>query len=696
MKRIISFFSILFFCFQTNILANGVCIINASTNENLKLISSEINISVESQISITTTTQTFKNTFSIPENFKYAFPLKQQASAVGLRWYINGVWHQASISPTNQDTTLPGGGTIHPNLKSYLGQTPLYFDITDTLQVDSLVIFELTYVELLHYELGNVTYFYSNDYSLIQTSPLNAQEFNFTLNSQRTIDSIKILNLTPTLITNDGHLAIIQYSISESPANFDYEVNYMLNPEELGLFSFSTFEPDSLVPDSLARGYFTFIAEPDPTQNTESIHKVFTLIVDRSGSMMGDKIIQAKNAASFIVQHLNEGDMFNIVDFSDYVNSFKNEHVPFNQQNETDALNYISGFQANGSTNISGAFDVAVPQFATATDSTANIIIFFTDGQATAGITETEQLVQHIDNLIAETETNIFLFSFGIGMDVNHQLLTLLSSNNQGFAQFLENNELEEEITHFYLLISNPVLLNTQISFTPNVVSEVYPDPLPNLYKGQQMIVSGRYSEPTQVNVTLSGNAFGQQVSYNYSMNLVDSSVTSYRFIPKLWAISKIEHLLVLYYSLDPNSQEAEEIKDQIIQISIQYGVITPFTSFGDPLVYVNEENADNQNKHENIIQGYKILGNYPNPFNPSTTIRFIVGKNLNKMIAIKIYNSIGQLVKVLFVNIHGKGTYDVRWDGTLQNGSIAPSDIYIYVIDFGDAVLAQKMILLK
>ncbi len=577
-----------------------------------------------------------------------------------------------------------------------MGGTAIYFNINEPVLPDSNVIFEITYVELLPYELGNVTYFYGNDYSLIQTQPLNSQELNFTLNSQRTIDSINILNLSPNLITNDGHLAVIQYQVSESPADFNYEINYSLNQQELGLFSYSTFEPDSLVPDSLGRGYFTFIAEPDPSQNTESIHKVFTLIVDRSGSMSGQKIVQARNAASFIVQHLNEGDMFNIVDFSDYVNSFQNEHVPFNQQNETAAINYISGFNANGSTNISGAFDTAVPQFSSASDSTANIIIFFTDGQATAGITQTDLLVDHINNLISETETNIFLFSFGIGLDVNYQLLTLISSQNQGFSRFLENNELESEITNFYLLIRNPVLLNTQISFSPNVISEIYPDPLPNLYKGQQMIVSGRYNEPALVNLTLSGQAFGQQVNYNYDMNLIDSSIASYRFIPKIWAINKIEHLLVLYYSLDPNSQEAQQIKEEIIQISMQYGVITPFTSFGDPNTYVDEENVQNNKNPENVIEGYKLLGNFPNPFNPSTTIRFVVGKELYKMLTIKIYNSIGQLVKVLFVNVHGKGAYDLIWDGTLQNGSVAPSDIYIYVIDFGDAVLAKKMILLK
>src|SRR5690606_36204384 len=116
-------------------------------------------------------------------------------------------------------------------------------------------------------------------------------------------------------------------------------------------------------------------AEPDPN-NTNIIKKVFTLIIDRSGSMMGTKMEQAKNAANFIVQNLNAGDKFNIIDFDDVITSFSPTHVEFNTTTMNQALAYISTIYARGLTNISGAFDVAVPQFSAANDSTANIIIF--------------------------------------------------------------------------------------------------------------------------------------------------------------------------------------------------------------------------------------------------------------------------------------------------------------------------------
>lgn len=677
----------------TLIFSNGVGIVNASNALYLKLISSTVEVQVENQVGIITTTQTFKNNFANAVVYKYGFPLPEGASAISLRWYINGIWQEALITPEPPDTTLPGGGDPDPNLLTYLGDVPLYFNVTDTLFVDSLTIFEVTYVQFLPYTFGNVSFTYPNDYHLIQTASLDVQHFLFTLNSPRTIENIQVLSHTPTQLLNTGNYAFAEVLLNELTANADYKVAYSLSLSELGLFSFSTFQPDSLVPDSLGRGFFTFVAEPDPGGTSDVIDKVFTLIVDRSGSMSGQKIIEARNAANFIVQNLNEGDKFNIVDFASNVSSFRPEHVDFNPANEASALAYISTFVASGLTNISGAFDVAVPQFATANDSTANIIIFFTDGEPTTGVTNTELLVEHINNLVQTTETEMMIFCFGIGLYVTQQLLTLIAQNNMGLAIFLLNEELEEVISNFYLLIRNPVLLNTDISFTPNVLSEIYPDPLPNLYKGQQMIVSGRYNEGTNVQVTLSGEAFGQPVEYSYDMLLSDSSVYNYQFLPKIWAKQKIEHLLILYYALDPNSPEAEAIKAQIIEISIAYGVVSPFTGFNDPTTQVEEEEVATRDEHPSE---YRILGNYPNPFNPSTTIRFSIPKPLNEVVKIKIYNSIGELVKLLTIFVGDAGIYEITWDGTLYNGNVAPSDVYIYVIDFGNFVLANKMILMK
>jgi hypothetical protein len=104
----------------------------------------------------------------------------------------------------------------------------------------------------------------------------------------------------------------MQYAQADS----DFKVEYELSPEDLGLFDFSVFLSDTLGCDNYGNGFCAFVVEPNPNPNADVIPKVFTLIIDKSGSMLGSKIQQAKDAATFIVDNLNVGDKFNIIAFS--------------------------------------------------------------------------------------------------------------------------------------------------------------------------------------------------------------------------------------------------------------------------------------------------------------------------------------------------------------------------------------------
>ncbi len=677
-----------------NLMGNGVAVTDAKNAYYLTLKQSDIDVTIDNQVATVVTRQVFKNELGTDKKVKYAFPMPEDASATELKYQVDDQWYLAKFSALEPDTTLPSqGGEVHPNLEQYLGETPLYYNLTETIRKDSLLIVELTYVQLLPYKLGIVELFYPNDYHLIQSSIIGKMTFDCYLTSDRTINRLELIGLEPESINVNTHSADVHFITYEVTAGFNYNVEYELSLDELGLFDMSTSIADSLVPDDYGSGFFTFIAEPDPGENV--IEKVFTLIIDRSGSMSGEKIIQARDAASFIVENLNEGDRFNIVDFATDVRTFRSEHVDFTPSNQSAALSYISGLNATGGTNISGSFGVAIPQFSTANDTTANIIIFFTDGQATAGITDTQGILDHVTSLVNANQTEVMIFTFGIGYDANAQLLTLLATENLGLAEFLGNDELEERISEFYLTIRNPVLLNTEMTFSPQVFQEIYPQKLPNLYIGQQMIVSGRYTEAVPVTVTLSGEAFGQPVEYQYEMNPADSTIDKNKFLTKIWAKQKIEDLLIEYYKLEENSPEALFIHEEIVGISLNYGVLTPFTSFSgsDPTGLEEDLSIAESREHP---QAYELLGNYPNPFNPVTTISFRVNTNLHGIVHLKIYNSLGQIIRIMTMTINGPGIYQIAWDGLIDSGSTATSGNYFYIIDFGEGLLAGKMTLMR
>lgn len=685
--------------FLTISYSNGVGVVDSKNGIFLRLTSTSSDAVVQSQVATINTSQTFFNSTGVKQSIFYAYPLPEGASATALEWKINGKWTRAMFSRNPQDSSIGGGSAMNASLKNYLGNTPLLFTIPDTLLADSSLTVRLSYVLLLKYSMGNVFCTIPNKYSLIQSTAIGYQSLSFTLVSPRTIDSIFCLNHSPQTITNSGNTAYISYSAFESVAAYDYSIKYTLNLNQLGLFDYTIALPDSGQIDSYGKGYLLFIAEPDPSSTVNTIKKIFTIIVDRSGSMGSEaKMAQANNTAKFIVQNLNEGDYFNVIDFDDIISSFRPSHVPFTVENQTAALTYISALSARGNTDIAGAFSKAIPMYSGTSDSTAKIIIFLTDGQATAGTTSTTGILSIINNLTAANDTNITIFTFGIGSSVNNQLLSLIASQHHGLAEFLGNDELYSRVTSFYTKIRNPVLLSPKLEFSPNTVSEVYPNPLPNLYKGQQLLVSARYQTAGNIGLTLSGTAFNKPMVYNYNINLTDTSRGDYNFIPKIWAKLKIEKLLINYYSLDTTTALAKEIKGMITNLSVQYAISSPFTSFvKDPTPQTGVGEGGKTDHQSNVInEDFRIIGNYPNPFNPETKIRFYARGITSEVAVVKIFNSLGQLIRTLMVSVNREGSYEVLWDGKSEGGISVPSGNYIYLINIGDRYLAGKMTMLK
>lgn len=109
-------------------------------------------------------------------------------------------------------------------------------------------------------------------------------------------------------------------------------------------------------------------------------------------------------------------------------------------------------------------------------------------------------------------------------------------------------------------------------------------------------------------------------------------------------------------------------------------------------------EDAEDAEDSENEVPKarYALLGNYPNPFNPNTTISFSVNENVSQIVYIRIYNVQGRVVRVLPMAIRGTGVYSCMWDGRDKDGKELEAGTYFYIIDFGDAILSDRMVLLR
>ena len=94
------------------------------------------------------------------------------------------------------------------------------------------------------------------------------------------------------------------------------------------------------------------------------------------------------------------------------------------------------------------------------------------------------------------------------------------------------------------------------------------------------------------------------------------------------------------------------------------------------------------------VINDFRLIGNYPNPFNPSTTISFILPQR--EFIEINVYNSLGALVDKLAYREFESGENKISWQGTDHNGEQVSSGIYFYKIKSTEKMLTGKMVLQK
>lgn len=337
-------------------------------------------------------------------------------------------------------------------------------------------------------------------------------------------------------------------------------------------------------------GYFMLLAAPDATVSPQEIAaKDVVFVFDTSGSMSGEKIEQARRALLNLLGNLNERDFFNIVTFSSDVRPFRDRMTPVSAQAIDAARDFARDIKAVGGTNINDALLEALKLLPTSPGfGRPQQIVFMTDGQPTVGETDVAQILKNVREAntgkVIEKVTQFHparLFVFGVGFDVNTRLLDTLAEDNRGASDYvLPQEDIEAKVGSLYSKIAYPVLSNPRLDWGGMKVYDVYPRRLPDLFRGTQTVVFGRYSDSGNAGgaarVQLIGTASGREERIAGGGSFGDAG----RFndtLPRLWAMRKVGFLL------DDARREsrpvADEVRDEIIKLSKRYGIVTPFTA---------------------------------------------------------------------------------------------------------------------
>ena len=346
-------------------------------------------------------------------------------------------------------------------------------------------------------------------------------------------------------------------------------------------------------------GFFLLLAglpAPADGEHAAEVKREVTIVLDRSGSMSGEKMAQAGAAALQVIAGLDDGEAFNVIDYSDSIASFARRPVLRSDESLADAQKYLDAMQSGGGTNIKDALVEALrprPR-----EGMLPIVLFLTDGLPTVGERSEVAIRKAVE---AANKHDRRVFTFGVGYDVNAPLLSHLAAQSRATSTFvLPGEDVEVKVAQVYKRLYGPVLSSPELHATDATgepvtrrVADVLPGTLPDLFEGDQLVVLGKYRDDQPLRFTLRGRYRGKPRTFKFRFDL-DRATTRNGFVPRLWASRKIAVLIEAIRqaeaaaSAEPSVVGADpatdpklkELVDEITRLSLKYGILTEYTAF--------------------------------------------------------------------------------------------------------------------
>uniref|UniRef100_A0A3Q2PG70 Inter-alpha-trypsin inhibitor heavy chain family member 6 n=1 Tax=Fundulus heteroclitus TaxID=8078 RepID=A0A3Q2PG70_FUNHE len=465
--------------------------------------------------------------------------------------------------------------------------------------------FLLTYEELLPRRLGR----YELSLGLRPGQPVQNLTLDVSIHERTGISLIKVLPLrTSRLLTNTAQ------GDSTPPASTQVEksnscarIYYSPTPQQQNSISSKGINADFIVQydvdlkDMLGDvqvydGYFVHYFAP---RGLPVVPKDIIFVIDVSGSMIGTKIKQTKQAMNTILGDLREGDHFNIITFSDKVHTWrKGRTVRATRQNVREAKEFVRRIIAEGWTNINAALLSAAqlvnPSLSGSSSHIASqrvpLVIFLTDGEATTGVTSGDTILNNAKKALGPAT----LFGLAFGDDADFLLLKRLALENRGVARMVyEEADAALQLKGFYDEVANPLLSDIQLSYMDDQAFDVTRSLFPNYFQGSELVVAGRV-KPGVKDLKVSVSATDSKQNINLEDNVLISSAKENggkgflnclgelegvsSFVHRLWAYFTIKELLLAKLNAtDPATQKL--LADKAVNLSLKYNFVTPVTS---------------------------------------------------------------------------------------------------------------------
>jgi len=367
------------------------------------------------------------------------------------------------------------------------------------------------------------------------------------------------------------YLSLLPKSPDPTDVRFSY---YMPSTEIMGALLQQDGNPTAYDP----RGSFMMFLTP-PSHTMPPYPRDIIFLVDRSGSMTGTPFQQATQALGSAFGTLNpQCDMFSLVMYDhEFKNSMASNGMlqPATPQNVQHAINYMNTHGPNGATDIASPLMWALNTLKRASVEAPQRISVKSIVLITDGCVEGERkLARQVEEFMKDPASRyIRIHTIGLGQYCNHQFLRMLSLVGRGFNENVidmrQEGLVQKRTLRLMHSMSNPVLSYISLAMQAEGV-ELYPFPIPDLFKGAPLLVAGKHAGqfPQQIGVQ---GFLPDGKQWNKSIMTVKSNSIP---VDRVFAKARIDDLTAKYWLT-----EDEKIKDQIIQLSVETSMPSAYTT---------------------------------------------------------------------------------------------------------------------
>ncbi len=569
--------------------AAGLMTPTMSNLPQLEIRQHHVNVVIEDGYAITTVEQSFANPHATDLEAIYSFPVPEKAAVGEFTYWIDGlpvtgeVLEKQQAREIYQQEKQAGREVALTEQDSYKT-----FDIAVyPVRAGQDVRISLTYIQPVHIDSSIGRFVYPLEDGGVDEQKLSfwtyndaveeAFSFNLSFRSSWPIDDFRLpqhpqANIQK-LSDNEWNVALINEfaTIEEGSTNtvlpsvvqrLDQDivvywrqqqglpgsvemVTYKENPGERGTFMLTVTPGDDLAPITEGRDW--------------------VFVLDFSGSMEG-KFQSLIEGVKKGLTRLNPNDRFRIILFNKHAREVTHGFEYAAPENIQHYIHQLENNHPNSGTDLFAGLNMGI-QSLDADRSSALILV--TDGVANLGHTEKKDFLELLE------QTDVRLFTFVLGNSSNRPLLESMAKVSNGFAINVSNgDDIAGKIIEATSKLTHEALHDVDVSFSGIKVSDLTPERIGSLYRGQQLIVFGHYWDGGMANVSLSGKASGETRNYTSSFEFPETS-TLHPEIERLWAFAKIEDL---QNRLDYFGGDAD-IEQAITDIAVENSLVTDYTS---------------------------------------------------------------------------------------------------------------------